>query len=123
MVVVARKRPAKSTAKAGEESHAADGNGQSSEAVADSHAAPAAEDSKGSHDAKAAVAATSATPGPASAAPAPSAAKEPKAAAEPYSRNGAQYVCNGCQKKYFTKDEVVSCFESHGTGAAQGTPS
>lgn len=39
--------------------------------------------------------------------------KPKKASGEPFSRDGAQYVCNGCQKKYFTKDEVVKCFESH----------
>ena len=44
------------------------------------------------------------------------AVKEKRAPSEPFSRNGAQYVCNMCQKKYFTKDEVVTCFESHGTG-------
>jgi hypothetical protein len=43
-------------------------------------------------------------------------AAETKAPKEPFSRNGAQYVCNGCQKKYFTKDDVVKCFESHGDG-------
>ena len=43
-------------------------------------------------------------------------AKEKRAPREPFSRDGAQYVCNGCQKKYFTKSEVVTCFESHGNG-------
>lgn len=42
--------------------------------------------------------------------------KPKKASGEPFSRDGAQYVCNGCQKKYFTKDEVVKCFESHAAG-------
>ena len=43
-------------------------------------------------------------------------AKVKKPPSEPFSRDGAQYVCNGCQKKYFTKDEVIGCFESHAAG-------
>jgi hypothetical protein len=33
---------------------------------------------------------------------------------EAFTRSGAQYICSGCSKKYFTKDEVMQCFEAHG---------
>lgn len=32
---------------------------------------------------------------------------------KPFHRLGAQYVCNGCQKKYFSKVEVEACYGSH----------
>lgn len=28
-------------------------------------------------------------------------------------RDGARYVCNGCQAKYFTRGEVEACFAGH----------
>ena len=34
-------------------------------------------------------------------------------AKDPFTRSGAQYICSGCQKKYFTRDEVEKCFASH----------
>jgi hypothetical protein len=30
-----------------------------------------------------------------------------------FHRDGARYVCNGCQERYFTRQEVVACFEKH----------
>ncbi|MCX6130889.1 MAG: hypothetical protein NTX25_17755, partial [Proteobacteria bacterium] len=29
-------------------------------------------------------------------------------------RDGAKYVCNKCRKKFFGREEVVSCFDNHG---------
>ena len=31
-------------------------------------------------------------------------------------RDGARYICAVCKNKFFTKDEVVKCAESHGEG-------
>lgn len=32
---------------------------------------------------------------------------------EAFFRDGARYVCNGCQAKYFTRGEVEACFAKH----------
>jgi hypothetical protein len=32
---------------------------------------------------------------------------------EIYYRDGAKYVCRGCSKKYFSKDETLQCFAGH----------
>ena len=32
---------------------------------------------------------------------------------EAFYRDGARYVCNGCQAKYFTRGEVEACFAKH----------
>lgn len=34
-------------------------------------------------------------------------------------RDGAKYVCRNCDKKYFTRDEVVTCFKGHPQEAAE----
>ncbi|MBC7530461.1 MAG: hypothetical protein H7318_02720 [Oligoflexus sp.] len=33
--------------------------------------------------------------------------------AERFFRDGAKYVCRGCSKKYFSRDETLACFASH----------
>ncbi|MBF0443620.1 MAG: hypothetical protein HQK54_17065 [Oligoflexales bacterium] len=30
-----------------------------------------------------------------------------------FKRDGAKYVCNKCKKKFFTREEVEKCFDSH----------
>jgi hypothetical protein len=37
-----------------------------------------------------------------------------------FHRDGAKYLCAVCKAKFFTRDEVTACFESHG---ADGTAS
>ena len=32
---------------------------------------------------------------------------------EKFSRDGAKYVCRKCKKKYFTRVEVETCYDSH----------
>jgi hypothetical protein len=34
---------------------------------------------------------------------------------EKFFRDGAKYVCRICNKKYFTKSDVIQCFDSHAT--------
>lgn len=76
--------------------------------------------------AKAPVAAEAALPNPIAAdATAPAAAAPVQSDAAPegkekkkkpkdmFYRDGARYVCQVCHAKYFTKDEVVKCFEAH----------
>ena len=43
----------------------------------------------------------------------PTAEEKAAKAKEPFTRSGAQYICSGCQKKYFTRAEVEKCFASH----------
>ncbi len=38
--------------------------------------------------------------------------RDPKA--EKFHRDGANYICNDCGKDYFTKVEVVKCYDVHG---------
>ncbi|MBC7659641.1 MAG: hypothetical protein H7249_08025 [Chitinophagaceae bacterium] len=38
--------------------------------------------------------------------------------AEIFYRDGAKYVCRGCNKKYFSKDETLACFATHAGTAA-----
>lgn len=33
--------------------------------------------------------------------------------AERFYRDGAKYVCRGCSKKYFSRDETLACFATH----------
>ncbi|MCX6127987.1 MAG: hypothetical protein NTX25_02850, partial [Proteobacteria bacterium] len=33
---------------------------------------------------------------------------------EKFYRDGAKYACNKCRKKFFSRDEVISCFDNHG---------
>ncbi len=40
-------------------------------------------------------------------------AKKPRDNTKKFFRDGARYVCNDCQAKYFTKSEVEKCFDSH----------
>jgi hypothetical protein len=43
---------------------------------------------------------------------------------EKFFRDGAKYVCRTCNKKLFTKSEVIQCFDSHATeeeGAGAGS--
>ena len=30
-----------------------------------------------------------------------------------YFRDGAKYVCGQCKKKFFTKEDVENCYDSH----------
>ncbi len=32
---------------------------------------------------------------------------------EKFSRDGAKYVCNNCGEKYFTRMEVINCYDEH----------
>lgn len=32
---------------------------------------------------------------------------------KPFFRDGARYICTACKKKYFTKNEVEDCYDSH----------
>ncbi len=32
---------------------------------------------------------------------------------EKYTRDGARYVCAECNKRFFTREDVISCFDSH----------
>lgn len=32
---------------------------------------------------------------------------------EKYKRDGAKYVCAKCKTKFFTKEDVEKCFDSH----------
>ncbi len=41
-----------------------------------------------------------------------------KSEEEKFFRDGAKYVCRSCNKKQFTKAEVIQCFDSHGSEAA-----
>ncbi len=34
--------------------------------------------------------------------------------AEKFFRDGAKYVCRGCNKKHFSRDETLACFDGHG---------
>lgn len=34
-------------------------------------------------------------------------------------REGARYVCSNCNSKFFTRDEVTACFNSHKEGEAE----
>ena len=43
--------------------------------------------------------------------------KEPKDRTKKFSREGAKYVCEQCKMKYFSKEEVVRCFDSHAGGS------
>ncbi len=63
-------------------------------------------------------------PPPAVAAPAPAPTVEAAPAAakdagsrwkdkEVFYRDGARYICRGCDTKYFTKEDVFACFEKH----------
>ncbi|MBF0472420.1 MAG: hypothetical protein HQK91_08470 [Nitrospirae bacterium] len=35
-----------------------------------------------------------------------------------FHRDGAKYLCAVCKAKYFTRDEVTACFNSHESGGA-----
>ncbi len=39
--------------------------------------------------------------------------KEEKVKSEKYRREGAKYVCTKCKAKFFGKDEVEKCYDSH----------
>lgn len=47
--------------------------------------------------------------------PEDAAPKKPKATdeSEKFYRDGAQYVCKECSKKYFTRVEVIKCYDEH----------
>lgn len=36
-----------------------------------------------------------------------------------YKRDGSKYVCPKCKAKFFTKEEVEKCFDSHGESINQ----
>jgi len=57
----------------------------------------------------ASVAATTADPPDAPEAP----QKKPKDHTKKFFRDGARYVCNECQAKFFTKSEVEKCWDAH----------
>jgi hypothetical protein len=106
-------------------------------AVADASALKSEEGVRASAPAKAAAKApaparTLAKPVPAKPAPAPPSAPRaqpaPAAKATPpeattaappvgdahkFIRDGARYVCRGCKQKFFTRDDVCKCFDSH----------
>jgi hypothetical protein len=39
--------------------------------------------------------------------------KNEKVKSEKYVREGAKYLCTKCKAKYFSKDEVEKCYDSH----------
>lgn len=39
--------------------------------------------------------------------------KKERNPSEKYIRDGAKYVCTKCKTKYFSKDEVEKCYDSH----------
>ncbi len=45
-----------------------------------------------------------------------------KTEADKYFRDGAKYGCRACKKKYFTKPEVIACFDSHGDDVVLDAP-
>jgi plastocyanin len=45
--------------------------------------------------------------------PPPKPAINKKDDAEKFYRDGAKYVCRGCSKKYFSRDETLACFATH----------
>jgi len=60
------------------------------------------------------VAAPAASEPDAAATPAePAKKKKVQRTAEGFTRDGARYVCEFCNEKYFTKSEVVACFAKH----------
>jgi hypothetical protein len=42
--------------------------------------------------------------------------KDEKKKSDKYKREGAKYVCVKCKAKYFSKEEVEKCFDSHAGG-------
>lgn len=78
--------------------------------------------SQTANDSKPISAGSASVAGNQAAAEAPVATKGPSAVAappakkkgdKPFFRDGAEYVCHGCSKRYFTRLEVTNCFESH----------
>ena len=45
-----------------------------------------------------------------------SASKEPRDHTKKFTRAGAKYVCEICKEKYFSKEEVIRCFDGHKGG-------
>lgn len=39
--------------------------------------------------------------------------KKPPLPKKPFHRDHAEYVCNICHERYYTRDEVMQCFEGH----------
>lgn len=39
--------------------------------------------------------------------------KDEKVKSDKYRRDGAKYVCTKCKKKFFDKNEVEKCYDSH----------
>jgi len=45
--------------------------------------------------------------------------KDDRVKSEKFKREGAKYVCVNCKKKFFGKEEVEKCFDSHASTANQ----
>jgi hypothetical protein len=45
--------------------------------------------------------------------------KDEKEKSVKFKRDGAKYVCTKCKAKYFTKDDVEKCFDSHIDGGTK----
>jgi ribosomal protein L40E len=60
-------------------------------------------------------AAAGAAPAATAAVPAPGPMAKPSATedADKFYRDGARYVCRSCNTKYFTRGDVIACFEKH----------
>lgn len=43
--------------------------------------------------------------------------KDEQVRSKKYKRDGAKYVCTECKSKFFSKEEVESCYDSHGKSA------
>lgn len=39
--------------------------------------------------------------------------KNDKEPSEKFKRDGAKYVCKTCKQKFFTRDDVEKCYDSH----------
>jgi hypothetical protein len=45
-----------------------------------------------------------------------------QAEGDKFFRDGAKYVCRSCNKKYFTKNEVLACYDGHVGGSSAAEP-
>jgi hypothetical protein len=46
--------------------------------------------------------------------------KDDRVKSEKFKRDGAKYICCNCKKKYFGKEDVEKCFDSHADVGNQG---
>lgn len=46
--------------------------------------------------------------------------KDEQVKSEKYRRDGAKYVCTKCKAKFFSKEDVIKCYDAHGGAAKPG---